>query len=86
MKTVTSKETFDFLVKGIKGTSSEEMITISPKGVDVDETSAMEIKQRFGALVEIKEAKKAAAKSDAPKEDDSEEKESTEEAGKDTNK
>lgn len=70
MKKVTSKETFDFLISGIKGTSSENSVTIGPKGVEVDDQDALLIQERFGSNVEITNVDAKAAKSDDKKDTD----------------
>lgn len=62
MKKVTSKETFEFLISGIKGTSSENSVTVGPKGVVVDDEAARMLKDRFGANVEITNADAKAVK------------------------
>jgi cobyrinic acid a,c-diamide synthase len=56
MKKVTSTETIEFLIRGIKGTPTEQSVTINEKGVIVSDEDATLIVRRFGGLVTITNA------------------------------
>lgn len=70
MKIVTSKTPFEYLARGIKGTPTEVLVKVNEKGAEVDESTAADMKERFGANIEIKDAPKKKAKADdAPQND-----------------
>ena len=65
MKKITSTETIEFMISGIKGTSTENTVTINEKGVIVTDEDAVLIASRFGGLVSITNADAKAVKAAA---------------------
>jgi hypothetical protein len=85
MKKITSPETIEFMISGIKGTPTENTVVIDEKGVIVSDEDAVLVAARFGGLVNItnadaKAVKEAAQQALVEEEIEDEETEETEEA------
>jgi len=88
MKKITSNETIEFMISGIKGTPTENTVVIDEKGVIVSDEDAVIIVSRFAGLVSITSADAKAVKEAAKEalEDETEGEEAPEETPKKSKK